>query len=191
MRISSILFSSVILLLVSGCGGKPVATTPLPSNPNITENQLNSYPVPPYPLEDSSSSSKSNNSYPVSTLSGQDKIVPSPTPDPSVSPIIISKVMHNDSNLETIVITNVTGEPQNISGYSLLIAETSEHINFPEIALPPQDSYNVYNGPEAKTQSDGLVWLDHVALKVNGDSILLLNRAGRMIWNYTMLLNNP
>lgn len=187
MQMKSITLGVMCTILLVGCGSKPtiVATTSLPS-PEATEEISEAYPLPGYPIETQSTEPGSSESYPAGPTSIPGEPHASATPDPSVSPIIITNVIHDNDSLETIFVSNVTDVSQDIAGYSLLVPGTSEHINFPEGTLAPGESLRVYNGSEAKDQSGGLVWLDQVVLKIPGDSIILLNRAGRMIWNYTL-----
>ena len=106
------------------------------------------------------------------------------TPDPKVSPIIISNVIHDDNGLETILITNMSDEKQDIHGYTVLISSTTEHINILNVSLEPGESFKVYNGPGAKDQADGLAWLDHAVLQEWGDDLTLLNGVARVVWTY-------
>lgn len=187
MQVRSITLGLICILLLVSCGGEPtiVTTTSLPS-PGATEEISESYPSPGYPIETQPAGPETSESYPAVPAPPLEEPHPSATPDPTVSPIIIANVTHQNDSLETIFVSNVTDVPQDIAGYSLLVPGTSEHINFPEMTLAPGESLKVYNGPQAKDQAGGLVWLDQVVLKIPGDSIILLNRAGRMIWNYTM-----
>ena len=107
------------------------------------------------------------------------------TPDAVKNPVIISKVTHDVDGLETIYITNISNEKQDINGYSLYIMKTDEHINILDIKLDRGASYKVYNGPRAMEQKDGLAWLDHAILQQTGDDVILLNHAGRLIWDFT------
>jgi hypothetical protein len=110
--------------------------------------------------------------------------IPASTPNPLKDPIIISAV-ESKAGLETIYVTNISNVIQDITGFSLIIPETSEHINFPETKLEPGTSLRVYNGSGASLQTDGVFWRDQIILKLPGDSIILLNHAGRVIWYYT------
>jgi hypothetical protein len=187
MQMKSITLGVICMILLVGCGSTPtiVTTASLPS-PEATGEISETYPSPGYPIETERGEPGTSESYPAGPASSPGEPHASATPDPSVSPIIIANVTHNNDSLETILISNVTDVSQDIAGYSLLIPGSSEHINFPEMTLAPGESLRVYNGAEAKDQTDGLVWLDQVVLKIPGDSIILLNRAGRMIWNYTL-----
>jgi hypothetical protein len=112
--------------------------------------------------------------------------IPTSTPDPIKDPVIISTV-DSIAGLETITVTNISDIPQDITGFSLLIPNTSEYIDFPETKLEPGASLKIYNGPDAKLMTDGIIWRDQVTLKISGDYIILLNRAGRALWYYTKL----
>lgn len=105
------------------------------------------------------------------------------TVDPNKTPVIISQVVH-ENGLETIYVTNVSDKKQDISGFTLLIQETSEHQNIINTSLEAGASLKVFNGPEAKNQKDGLVWLDHPILVNRGDQVILL-KASRVIWTFT------
>lgn len=106
------------------------------------------------------------------------------TPDPSVFPIIISEVTHNQDGIEVIVITNISNSEQDLEGMALLNPVTMEHVVFPKVVLPPGGSFRVYNGLKVGKVTEGIKWLDEPVLRHSGDHIVLLNPAGRAIWYY-------
>ncbi|MCX7766818.1 MAG: lamin tail domain-containing protein [Candidatus Sumerlaeia bacterium] len=106
------------------------------------------------------------------------------TPDPTVSPIIISEVIHTQAGTEIVVIKNISGSEQNLEGMALLNPVTMEHVVFPNVTLPPGGSFKVYNGSEAGKIAEGIKWLDEPVLRQSGDHVVLLNPAGRAIWYY-------
>lgn len=122
---------------------------------------------------------------PISTGKSHPGVPPvTDTPDPSVSPLIISEVIHLPEGTEVIVITNIGSSEQNLEGMALLNPVTMEHIVFPNVTISPGGSFKVYNGPEIGKITEGIKWLDEPVLRQPGDYIVLLNPAGRAIWYY-------
>jgi len=114
------------------------------------------------------------------------------TPNPAVSPIIISDVTRDANGLETIAITNISDAEQSLANMTVLNPATLEYVDLPsDVTLPPGASFKVYNGPGATEASDGLAWLDEPALWLIGDHLVLLNQAGRVLWNYVNSRNYP
>jgi hypothetical protein len=176
----SLVMILIMFLLLSGCGGNTKTTqTPTMEPPSTSVNEA--YPVPNespnvYPGPQSQSTSVN----PPENI----QLVPTGTPDRQRDFVIISNVFHSETGLETIEITNISDQTQDINGYSLLIPSTGEHVNIFDVILDPGKSYNVYNGPGAQEQTDGEAWLDTPILQQTGDEIILLNRPGRVIWTY-------
>lgn len=183
----SVFIFLILILLLTGCGGKTEETQApvLVTQPSATSEVSEAYPVqsellPAYPEPESGTSSTSTSG----NSSENAALIPSATPDPQKDVVIISNVTHSETGLETIMITNISDQPQDINGFSLFIPLTNEHINIFSVTLDPGQSYNVYNGNGAQEQTDGKAWLDTPLLKQSGDEIILLNRPGRVIWNY-------
>ncbi len=180
----SLILLLIISLLLSGCAGKTeVKPSPSVEPQSTSENEV--YPAPKdtslgYPAPQSNPSAEST---PIGTPE-KSQLIFSATPDPKKDFVVISNVTHNESGLETITITNVSDQAQDINGYSILIPSTNEHVNIMDVTLDPGKSYIIYNGPGAQEQTDGKAWLDTPALQKYGDEIILLNRPGRVIWTY-------
>lgn len=104
------------------------------------------------------------------------------TPDPLASPLVISEVMRRKDDLEIIVIANISAFDQNLAGMSLLEPESMRYLFLPEVVLPPGDTIRVCNGNCGT--GDGIQWLKEPVLYEPGDQLILLNQAGRVIWNY-------
>lgn len=114
------------------------------------------------------------------------------TPDPSVSPLIISSVIRDENGVEIIRITNISNTKQELKHKTLLDPETMNHVDLPpDIALVPGDSFKVYNGKMSIESSNELVWLSEPLLQNKGDHLVLLNEAGRVLWNYVNLQDYP
>ena len=152
------------MLFLVGCGSSatPFASTKMP--PTLPGGGTSSFPTVP-PLDAPG----------IATV----------TPDPINNPVVISEVMHAGSNLETIIIRNISGQVQDINGYSLLNPDTGESINIFNVKLAPGGTFNIYNGPSAKNETNGLAWQSIPVLNVAGASVYLLNHAGRLIGHYT------
>ncbi len=108
--------------------------------------------------------------------------LPTVTPDPIISPVIISEVIRKKDNVEIIVLINISQFDQNISGMSLIDPKTMSYMFLPEIVLPPKGIFKVCNGN--CEVADGMSWLEQPVLREPGDQLILLNRAGRVVWNY-------
>jgi hypothetical protein len=115
------------------------------------------------------------------------------TPDPTVSPLIISSVSRDDNDVEIITIKNISDEEQSLKRKTLLYPETMANIELPsEVVLGPGESFQVFNGIRStNSSSNGLVWQDAPLLQEKGDRMALLNEAGRVLWNYVKRENNP
>lgn len=171
-----------IILISSACTTKPTEEVTITQVPLIPTKTTDAYPV------------QQMEAYPSPLLIEESDTelsivgdIPNPsaeTPDPDKSPVIISNINHDTNGIEAIYITNISKENQDINGYSLIIPSTSEHINIFNVILEPGDSFVVYNGKGAAEKSDGLAWLEIQAIQQPGDSVFLLNRAGRLIWPY-------
>jgi len=121
---------------------------------------------------------------PVSTKEQFSGVPPvTDTPDPNISPIIISEVINQDDT-EIIIIKNIGNSKINLHGMALLNPVTMDHIFLPDKTLLPGSSFKIYNGRRVGTISDGIKWLDTPILRQSGDYIVLLNPAGRAIWYY-------
>jgi hypothetical protein len=106
------------------------------------------------------------------------------TPDPAMSPLIISEIVHSADGSEIIIIKNITTSEQNINGWSLLDPQSLENTFLPDITLPPGGTFKVCNGLCSTDINADMRWLDRPALQNRGDFLMLLNPAGRVIWNY-------
>lgn len=183
----SVLIFLILIVILCGCAGKSEETqTPsLATQPPEVSVTSEAYPVQgeeisPYPEPQSGTTSQSPSGNPPENV----QLVPTATPDPQKDVVIISNVTHSETGLETVIITNLSDQVQDINGFSLLIPSTNEHINIFDVTLDPGQSYNVYNGAGAQEQTDGIAWLDTPALQQFGDEIIFLNHAGRIIWSY-------
>lgn len=182
MRKLMLIMCLLMLSILPACGVTTTQETPIQQIIPTSTVDINSpYPIQqmeayPSPLIDESSA--------ASPIIGD---IPNPlqdTPDPNKSPVIISNINHNENGIETISITNISEQSQDINGYSLINPMTSEHINIFNVVLEPGDSFFVYNGLDATEYPDGLAWMEQPIIQHPGDSIYLLNHAGRLIWSY-------
>lgn len=185
MRPKSCFIFFLTFFLLLGCNSKP-DTAPVSTALQGAGTSAAPPSTGPYPMESEVAAPYPGNNQELVPPQAPDGSQPLPTPDINISPVIITKVALSQDGLETIFVTNISKEPQDITAFVLLVPETDERFYFPETNLDAGVSVKIYNGAEAQSQSDGLAWLDHVALQITGDSIVLLNKAGRMIWNYTI-----
>jgi len=108
-----------------------------------------------------------------------------PTADPEFTPLIISEVDKSQNEAEVLVIKNISNYDQNIAGMALLNLETSEYIVLPDVTLRPGETFKIYNGAINEGISGGIKWLEEPTLRLTGDTVVLLNQAGRALWYYT------
>ena len=153
----------VLLLLFASCALNPERVSPLPSSSPLGKTDL----------------------------TPQASLLATTTPDPAISPLIISEVVHGVDGSEIVVIKNITTSEQNISGWALLDPQTLEHTFLPDVTLPPEGTFKVCNGPCPANVAVEMRWLDQPVLKNHGDFLTLLNPAGRVIWNYVYLTDYP
>jgi hypothetical protein len=113
------------------------------------------------------------------------------TPDPAISPLIISEVIHISDGSEIIIIKNITSSEQNITGWAILDHQALRHIFLPNVTLPPEGTFRVCNGPCPANVAVEMRWLDQPVLHDHGDLLLLLNPSGRVVWNYVYLTDHP
>ena len=111
------------------------------------------------------------------------------TPDPFLFPIIISNIVYNEYS-EKIVVENISDQDQFIGGFAILNPQTMEHFIIPEKILKSRSSYIICNGKCNDDEVD-VKWLDKPVINEYGDHLVLLNQAGRVIWNYVYITNNP
>lgn len=104
------------------------------------------------------------------------------TPDPKETPLIIR--VTKSSDVEEIRIINISTSPIDISGYLLFSEILEDRLILPEqTILESQDVLSVYNGK--KPINGAIHWNDDFSILNIEDQILLLNRAGRIIYYYT------
>lgn len=114
------------------------------------------------------------------------------TPDPQETPLIISNVMRREDGVEVIFVTNISDAEQALKNRTVLDPQTMEYIDLPDDeVLQPEESFKVYNGPVTPGEVEGLVWQDKPTLKLRGESLILVNQAGRVLWNYVNRQDYP
>ncbi len=114
------------------------------------------------------------------------------TPDPAETPLIISSVKRSEDGTEVIFVTNVGETEQPLKDRSILDPQTMEYIDLPEdVVLAPGESFKVYNGAVTRGKVDGLVWREEPLLQSRGDQLVLVNQAGRVLWNYVNSRDYP
>lgn len=106
--------------------------------------------------------------------------------------MIISEVTRTEDGVETIFVTNISDMEQSLKDRTILDPDTLDYIDLPQDkTLEPSESFKVYNGPIAPEEADGLVWQDEPVLESRGDRLVLLNQAGRVLWNYINARDYP
>lgn len=114
------------------------------------------------------------------------------TPDPAETPLIISSVKRSEDGTEIIFVTNVGETERPLKNRSILDPQTMEYIDLPEdVVLAPGESFKVYNGAVTRGKVDGLVWREEPLLQSRGDQLVLVNQAGRVLWNYVNSRDYP
>ena len=178
---SKILFLVIIGAMLAGCKSSPA---PSSVTPTLTPPS-NGYPVltPGNGYPEQNQNTQNNPGYPAVTTTPAARM-PTDTPDPAKTPVIIASVTHTTDGIEVITLKNITQSEQDISLYSLLNPDTQELFTFPDKSkLAAGESIAVYNGTGA--YPDGKKWLDKPFLTVAGSSVQLLNQAARIMYTFT------
>lgn len=105
------------------------------------------------------------------------------TPDPLATPLIVH-VSHDDGK-ELISIVNISDSEIDISGYMLYSEILEDRLIIPENSiLKPNEDFKILNGKISSTD-DGLPWKNDYSIRDVEDQLILLNRAGRIIYYFT------
>jgi len=100
--------------------------------------------------------------------------------------------MRREDGVEVIFVTNISDAEQALKNRTVLDPQTMEYIDLPDDeVLQPEESFKVYNGPVTPGEVEGLVWQDKPTLKLRGESLILVNQAGRVLWNYVNRQDYP
>ena len=156
---------SIILVLLVGCSPAKDETKSTRGNPPISSDGT----LPGYP----------------GNKNEQEKFKGfiTDTPDPSITPLIV-RVTHEDQ-LETIEITNISSSEVDISGYILYSVALEDRLIIPDTTiLSPGEQYYVYNGSSDQNRSL-IIWKSEFTVNNFEEQLILLNRAGRIIYYYT------
>ena len=180
MKTLKLLLILLFLGILTGCGAPALET----AKPMVTlENPMDSL----YPIE---TESNINSAYPID----EPKVNGTPaymlpgfitaTPDASVVSIVVSEVRH-ENEVESIHITNISSEPQDISAFMVYSPKLDLRKILPNnLVLNPGKSFVVYNGADTTNYPEGQRWLDTFILTDVLDEIWLTNNAARIIYYF-------
>jgi hypothetical protein len=157
------------LFTISGCN----------SRPQPTES-----PVSPLSTPVSTAAAQSTSTKEISSPSATSDWV-TDTPDPAEAPVIISEVTRTEDGVEIILITNISSIEQSLKDRTILDPQTMEYVDLPQdVVVAPGETFKVYNGVRTPEETDGFVWREEPVLQSKGDQLVLVNQAGRVLWNY-------
>lgn len=180
--INKIVIILTLIFLLSSCTLQSTQEPQIDSTPPIpvTENT-------PYPITDNS---LENSTYPIGTE--QETEIPAyqvpgfvtMTPDANLTSIIVSEVRH-EGNMESIYITNISSETQDISSYMIYSPKLDVRKILPSnLILEPGESFVLYNGADLESQPIDQRWLDTPVLTEVLDEVWLTNSAARIIYYF-------
>jgi len=112
--------------------------------------------------------------------------LPTTTPNPKISPLIIISVTNNN-DIEEITLKNISNIPQDLKLYTIVEPNSQKFKQFESEILLPNQTITIYNGATSKNLSSNQKWLSEPLLIVTFDQLYLLNEAGRIIWTYTKM----
>lgn len=172
----------ILLSLLSSCAQQSTPDSGSTPSAVLPSLEKTAYPVPDYSLESST--------YPFSAE--QETQVPpymvpgfvTMTPDPSLTSIIVSEVRH-ENDVESIYITNISSETQDISNYMIYSPKLDVRKIFPSnLVLEPGESFILYNGANLESYPAEQRWLDKPILTEVLDEVWLTNSAGRILYYF-------
>jgi hypothetical protein len=191
MKPQHVIIALLILFLIAGCSGQaksptlaPVATTATIPSENPTLVSGAGYPAP---VAGSGYPAANQPNSPASVPSVAPPAGPTQTPDPSLTPLYVSGVVHTSDGMEKISVTNISKNPIDLTGVVLIRLDTDEKIYLGQgKQLDPGKSVDVYNGPGQIDPAKGLKWTDKPMLTKDYDEVILIDKASRVIsgWVY-------
>jgi len=106
------------------------------------------------------------------------------TPDAALTSIIVSEVRH-ENEVESIYITNISSQTQDISNYMIYSPEMDARKIFPSnLILEPGESFVLYNGANLGSFPADQQWLDTPVLTEVLDEVWLTNSAARIMYYF-------
>jgi len=172
----------ILFSLLSSCTQQSTPDSESTPSTVLPSLEKTAYPVPDYSLESST--------YPFPA--DQETQVPpymvpgfvTMTPDPSLTSIIVSEVRH-ENDVESIYITNISSETQDISNYMIYSPKLDVRKIFPSnLVLEPGESFILYNGANLESYPTEQRWLDKPILTEVLDEVWLTNNAGRILYYF-------
>lgn len=172
----------ILFSLLSSCAQQSTPDSESTPSAVLPSLEKTAYPVPDYSLESST--------YPFPA--DQETEVPpymvpgfvTMTPDPSLTSIIVSEVRH-ENDVESIYITNISSETQDISNYMIYSPKLDVRKIFPSnLVLEPGESFILYNGANLESYPAEQRWLDKPILTEVLDEVWLTNSAGRILYYF-------
>ena len=180
--INKIVIVLTLIVLLSSCTLQSTQEPQIDQTALVPESENTPYPIADQSLESST--------YPIS--GEQETEVPAylvpgfitMTPDASLTSIIVSEVRHEDG-VESIFITNISSETQDISNYMIYSPEMDARKIFPSnLILETGESFVLYNGANLESFPADQVWLDTPVLTEVLDEVWLTNSAARILYYF-------
>ena len=180
--IKKIVIILTLVMLLSSCSLQSTQEPQSNTTPLVPESG-----VTPYPITDNSTE---GSTYPIPVQQETevpDYLVPgfvTMTPDANLTSIIVSDVQH-ESDVESIYITNISSETQDISNYMIYSPKLDVRKILPSnLILEPGESFILYNGANLESHSVDQRWLDIPVLTEVLDEVWLTNSAARILYYF-------
>ncbi len=171
-----------LIFLLASCTPKETQEPISETTATIPAAGTTPYPIANQPLEGST--------YPITV--GEETEVPAylvpgfitMTPDAALTSVIVSEVRH-DEGVESIYITNISAETQDISNYMIYSPEMDARKILPSnLILEPGESFILYNGVNLGNFPADQQWLDTPVLTEVLDEVWLTNSAARIMYYF-------
>ncbi len=180
--ISKILIKLTLVLVLSSCSLQSTQEPQNDTTPLVPESETTPYPITNNLTEGST--------YPIPNQ--QETEVPpylvpgfvTMTPDANLSSIIVSDVKH-EGDVESIYITNISSETQDISNYMVYSPALDVKKILPSnLILEPGESFILYNGANLDNFPVDQRWLETPVLTEVLDEVWLTNGAARILYYF-------
>jgi len=180
--INKIVIVLTLIVLLSSCTLQSTQEPQSDQTALVPAAETTPYPIANQPVEGSTYpiQSEQQTEVPAYMLPGFITM----TPDATLTSIIVSEVRHEDE-VESIYITNISSEKQDISNYMIYSPEMDSRKIFPSnLILEPGESFVLYNGADLQSFPADQQWLDTPVLTEVLDEVWLTNSAARIIYYF-------
>lgn len=171
-----------LIILLSSCTLQSTQEPQSNAAPHMPATENTPYPIPDNSLESST--------YPIGKTQATE--IPAylepgfvtMTPDANLTSIIVSEVRH-EGEMESIYITNISSETQDISNYMIYSPKLDVRKILPSnLILETDESFVLYNGADLESYPEDQRWLDTPVLTEVLDEVWLTNSAARILYYF-------